>query len=132
MKNLVAAGTCDFGWTDTDDYFDAFDNKAPVAMLPCRTDDGKTICIPNTVSIVRGSKNLTNAQKLVDYLLSEKVELELANSKSRQIPLGPVDESQLSDEVRQLMSWAQDAYDLKQIGDARVDCLEWLKAEYLK
>jgi len=34
VKNLVAAGTCDFGWTDTDDYFVAKDEGFPVAMQP--------------------------------------------------------------------------------------------------
>ena len=53
-----------------------------------------------------------------------QTELALADSPARQIPLGPVDETRLSDDVRKLKRWAQDA--------ARRDCLEWLKSEYLE
>ncbi|MEZ6049085.1 MAG: ABC transporter substrate-binding protein [Planctomycetaceae bacterium] len=108
VKNQVANGICDFGWTDTDDYFLAVDDKLPVAMLPVRTEQGETICIPNTVAIVKGTTRESDAQKLVDFLLSEKIELELANSRSRQVPLGTVDETQLSQEVKQLQEWAAD------------------------
>ena len=52
VRDLVAAGTCDLGMTDTDDFFGALDAKNPVAMLPIRVE-GKTIAIPNTVSIVK-------------------------------------------------------------------------------
>jgi len=108
VKNLVAAGTLDFGFTDTDDFFVARDDGAPVKMFPVRTPDGKVISIPNTVCIIRGTKQPDAARKLVDYLLSETVELELAASKSRQIPLGPVDETRLDPDVRRLKHWAAD------------------------
>ena len=55
-----------------------------------------------------------------------------ANPKSRQIPLGPVDESKLSDEVRHLKGWSRDAYDLTTLGPARAECLEWLREEFLE
>jgi iron(III) transport system substrate-binding protein len=132
VKNLVAEGACDFGWTDTDDFFVAKDDGKPVAMLPVRLDDGATICIPNSVAIIKGTKRLSAAQKLVDFLLSEETELALAASKSRQIPLGPVHESKLSDEVRQLKAWSEDGYKLTALGSASVECLRWLKSEYLR
>ncbi|MGE5194269.1 MAG: extracellular solute-binding protein [Deltaproteobacteria bacterium] len=88
-KNCVASGACDFGFTDTDDYFGAKDEGKPVAMLPVRVE-GKTICIPNSVAIIRGSRHPAQAQKLVDFLLSAETELRLAKSASRQIPLGKV------------------------------------------
>ncbi|HVJ67955.1 MAG TPA: hypothetical protein VM510_08230, partial [Caulifigura sp.] len=47
VRDLVAAGTCDLGMTDTDDFFGALDAKRPVAMLPIRVK-GETIAIPNT------------------------------------------------------------------------------------
>ena len=56
----------------------------------------------------------------------------LANSKSRQIPLGPVDEDLLSEDVRVLKGWAQDAFPLTSLGPARAACLSWLKEEYLR
>lgn len=129
VKNLVAEGTCSFGMTDTDDFFVAQDDGKPVAQLPIRVG-GRTICIPNTVAIIRGTDNLVQAQRLADYLTSEETELALARSGARQIPLGPVDESQVPADVQQLAEWAQDSIDTRDLGPARAECLEWLKAEY--
>lgn len=131
VKNLVAEGTCDFGWTDTDDYYVAVDDGYPVAQQPIRVA-GKTICLPNSVAIIKGTEREEQAQRLVDWLLSEESEMRMAASKSRQIPLGPVDESKLSAEVRQLKEWSREAYDLTGLGAARGECLEWLQAEFLE
>ncbi len=131
-KNLVASGVCDVGWTDTDDFFVALDEGQPVEMLPIRISDGRTICIPNTVGIIRGTRRLKDAQRLVEYLLSEESEVALANATSRQIPLGPVDESRIPEEVRRLRTWAEDACALTEIFQAAPACLEWLKSEYVQ
>jgi iron(III) transport system substrate-binding protein len=132
VKDLVAAGVCDLGWTDTDDFFEARDDGKPVQMLPVRLDNGSTICIPNTVAILRGTKHLSDAQKLIDFLLSEKCELELASGKSRQIPLGLVPADQLPAEVRQLQRWGADGAPLGGIDNASIACLAWLKSQYLQ
>ena len=92
----------------------------------------KTICIPNTAAIIRGTKRIEAARKLIDFLASAETELALAHSKSRQVPLGPVDETQLPDEVRRLKEWAADGIDLRPLLPARRECLQWLKSEYLK
>jgi iron(III) transport system substrate-binding protein len=131
-KGLVAAGTCAIGWTDTDDFFVAKDAGQPVAMLPVKLADQQVICIPNTVAIIKGTQQRDLARQLVDYLLSEQVELALARSKSRQIPLGPVDQSKLSDDVKPLMQWVGAGYPLASLGSARRACLAWLESEYLK
>lgn len=131
VKDAVAEGACVAGLVDTDDFFEAKDAGQPVAMSPVRLDNGKTICIPNTVAIIRGSKRMSAAQKLVDFLLSEETELALANSKSRQIPLGPVPADRLSPQVRELAQWARDGVDLAPLGPSRAKCLAWLKSEYL-
>jgi len=130
-KNLVADGSCDFGFTDSDDFFAAKDERKPVAMLPVRVE-GKTICIPNSVAIIRGTPRLTSAQKLVDYLLSAETELRLARSESRQVPLGAVDESQIPEEVRPLVAWGADGADLRPLLPARRAVVTWLKSEYLQ
>ncbi len=132
VKDAVAGGVCDFGFTDTDDFFDAKDAGKPVAMLPVRLENGATICIPNTVAIIHGTKRVAEARKLVDFLLSEDTELALANSKSRQVPLGPVPAERLPAEVRELVEWAKEGVDLTPLGPARAACLAWLKAEYLR
>jgi len=125
VKNLVAEGICDIGWTDTDDFFVAVDDNKPVAMKPIRIQD-KTICIPNSVAIIQGTKQRTKAEKLVDYLLSKEVELRLAKGRARQIPLGEFDESELPEDVRPLYQMAKDSWDVRTLSSARKECLEWL------
>lgn len=132
VKDLVSAGVCDLGWSDTDDFFEAHDEGKPVAMLPVRLADGKTICIPNTVAIIRGARHLVAAQRLVDYLLSEPCEMALASAKSRQIPLGPVENARLPDDVKQLQRWAADGVSLAGLGAANAGCLAWQKSKYLQ
>ena len=132
VKDAVARGVCDLGFTDTDDFFEAKDEGMPVAMLPVKLENGATICIPNTVSIIRGTRRMADAQRLVDFLLSEKTELALARARSRQIPLGPVPESALPPEVRELKTWAAAACPLTPLGRARAECLAWLKSESLR
>ena len=125
-RNLVANGTCKFGWTDTDDYFGAVDKKKPVNMFPCRLKDGSTICIPNTVGIIKHSKKIKLAQKFADFLLSEAIEIELANSSSRQIPLGKTS-SNLPKEVKELMKFAEEGTDLRRTFSVRDDLISWIK-----
>ena len=132
VKNLVAEGVCDLGLTDTDDFFVARDAGKPVAMVPVRLESGATLCMPNTVGIIKGTRRLARAQRLVDHLLSAACELELAGSKARQVPLGPVDASRLGDDVRVLASWVADGVPLGGLGPARAACLAWLKTDYVR
>lgn len=151
VKDIVATGTCDAGLTDTDDYFVAVDDRQSVSMQAARikstspNDSGKqaaadqkadfagyTICIPNTVAIIKGTKRLAAAQRLVDFLASAETELSLARAKSRQIPLGPVDSDSIPEDVRGLIPASQDGVDLRPLLDARRECLKWLQSEYLK
>ncbi len=130
-KNLVADGTCDFGFTDTDDFFAAKDARQPVRMIPVRVA-GRTICIPNSVAIIRGTPRLGAAEKLVDFLLSAETELRLAKSASRQVPLGKVADEELPDDVRPLVEWAAEGADLRPLLPARQAVIGWLKSEYLR
>ncbi|QDT64802.1 extracellular solute-binding protein [Calycomorphotria hydatis] len=125
-KNLVANGQAAFGWTDTDDYFVAVDEGKPVRYQPVIVEEEKTIAIPNTVAIIRGTQNRSAAEQFVDFLLSEVTELKLAQSKSRQIPLGPVDESQLPNEVRELVPLVKRGIELSRMYSAREECMRWL------
>lgn len=132
VKDAVADGACDAGFTDTDDFFLAKDAGKPVAMRPVQLDDGATICIPNTVAIIRGTPREADARRLVDFLLSAATELALARAKSRQIPLGPVAEDQVPAEVRELREAASHGVPLAGLLRARNECLAWLKSEGLK
>ncbi|MEQ9406415.1 MAG: extracellular solute-binding protein [Fuerstiella sp.] len=129
-KDLVAEGICDLSFTDTDDAFVAIDDGKPVSMLPVRLQDGRTICLPNSVALIRGCSHPEPAKAFIDFLLSEEVELLLAQSKARQIPLGPVDESQLPAEVQELRVWAADGADLIPAGRVNQQVLDWLTAEH--
>lgn len=135
VRDLVANGAVDAGWTDTDDYFAAKDAGLQVSAVPVILENGATICIPNTVAIMKDAKRGDLARKLADYLLSSRTELALAKSRARQIPLGPLtreQESSLPDEVRELIPAAEKGIPQKTMLGARNECLEWLKAEYLK
>ena len=127
VKDAVAAGVCDFGLTDTDDFFSARDAGRPVGMLPVWLEDGTTLCIPNAVAIIRGTRHAEAAGKLVDFLTSAETELALARSSARQIPLGPVPDEALPAEVRELRASAQYGRDLRGLLPARAACLAWLK-----
>jgi iron(III) transport system substrate-binding protein len=148
VKDAVAEGVCDLGWTDTDDCFEAIDDHKPVNMIPLyewappppTPENWKkmgwnlgyelhTIVIPNTVSLVRGTRHRENAERLIDFLLSAETELTLSKSKSRQIPLGKVDKEQLPKEVRELAHFVTEGYDLRKLEQARRECLAWLKTE---
>jgi iron(III) transport system substrate-binding protein len=130
-KKLVAEGACDFAFTDTDDFFAARDEGKPVAALPVRIG-GQTVCIPNSVAIIRGTRQLAAAQKLVDYLLSVETELKLAKSESRQIPLGAVADDDLPQDVRPLVAWGAEGADLRPLLTARREVVRWLKLESLR
>jgi hypothetical protein len=59
VRDLVAAGTCDLGMTDTDDFFGALDTKNPVAMLPIRVEScgaGVMQLIPQTTDEIHREK----------------------------------------------------------------------------
>lgn len=87
----VAAGALLFGLTDTDDAIIEKENGRPVEIIyPDQDEDGLgTLFIPNTLAIIKGGPNPEHARKLVDYLLSTKVEAKLAAGRSAQIPLNP-------------------------------------------
>ncbi len=130
VKNVVAAGTCDLGWTDTDDFFVAVDDQQPVGSVPFRLEDGRTLCVPNTVCIIRGTRHPQAARRFVDFLLSEQTELALAKSKSRQIPLGPIPKEALPAEVNAWRQFVLESAPVVISKPSRKGCLQWLKTEY--
>ncbi len=85
----VSRGQLAFGLTDTDDAAIERDQGAPVEIVfPDQEEGGLgTLLIPNSVCLIRGSRNRPQAQWLVDYLLSGDVEAQLARGPSAQLPL---------------------------------------------
>lgn len=129
VKGLVAAGGCQLGFTDSDDLFAARDAGTPLFAEPVRIG-GRTICIPNTAAVIAGTEREDLAQTLVAHLCSPEVELELARSPSRQVPLGDVDPEALPAEVRSLRDWARDSIDVGSLASIRAEVLNWLRQEY--
>jgi iron(III) transport system substrate-binding protein len=129
VKDLVASGACQLGFTDTDDLFAARDAGSVLGAEPVRIS-GKTICIPNTAAVISGTGRPELAEQLVAYLCSSEVEVELARSAARQIPLGDAEDEDLSQDVRTLRSWAKDSIDVASLGGVRTEVLNWLRQEY--
>src|SRR5262249_51152664 len=116
------------------------DDHKPVSMDPIHVsrlgktpvgeDDGEyTIVVPNSVSLVRGAHHREESERLIDFLLSAETELALAKSKSRQLPLGPVDQAQLPPDVKKLIGYVSQGYDLRKLEQPRREVLAWLKTE---
>ncbi|MDF1799883.1 MAG: extracellular solute-binding protein [Planctomycetota bacterium] len=87
LMRLVRDGKLAFGWTDTDDYNVARLEGAPVAAVYPDQDGIGTMVIPNSVAMLKGAPHAENAKRLIDYILSESVERELAFARSAQIPV---------------------------------------------
>lgn len=89
VRDRVAVGELPFGWTDTDDAVGAMLDGKPVGMVfPDQEGEG-TLLIPNTVCLMAGAPHPNAGKRLIDYLLSAEVEAQLAQARSRQIPLRP-------------------------------------------
>jgi iron(III) transport system substrate-binding protein len=94
VVRAIVAGEADFGMTDTDDVWAAQAQGQPVDLIYPQHNHGEeegngTLLIPNTVARVKGAPNPEAAGRLIDYLLSEKVERLLAESVSHNVPLRP-------------------------------------------
>ena len=85
----VASGQVAWGITDTDDAIIERDKGFPVRIV--FPDQGANECgtplIPNTVSVIQDCPHRTEAEALVNYLISPDVEARLARGPSAQIPL---------------------------------------------
>jgi iron(III) transport system substrate-binding protein len=89
VAQAVSAGEIAFGVTDTDDAMIELEEARPVKIVyPDQGEKGMgTLFIPNTLAIIKDSPHQDQAKRLVDYLLTPAIEVELANSASAQIPL---------------------------------------------
>ena len=95
VVRAVADGGADLGLTDTDDVWAARAQGVNLELVYARHSvdqedpGGGTLLIPNTVARVAGGPNPKAAARLVEFLLSEKVERMLAESVSGNLPLRP-------------------------------------------
>ncbi len=83
----VLDGRAAIGMTDTDDVWVAQRAGRRVDLIYPDMGDGGTLWIPCSVAVIEGAPHQANAQRLVDYLVSEEVERMLAKSASRNVPV---------------------------------------------
>jgi iron(III) transport system substrate-binding protein len=86
-RDRVVDGTVPLAFTDTDDALVAMRQGKPVDILWPDKEGMGTLLIPNTVALIKGGPNPEAGKKLIDFLLSRKVEEILAHCDSGQIPL---------------------------------------------
>ena len=89
VRDAVAAGRAAVGLTDTDDAVGALRRKQPLAMIFPDQDGSGMFGVYMTVARIAGGPNAAGAQKLVDYLASEKTESRLIELGAVQIPVRP-------------------------------------------
>ncbi len=101
----VGSGQYAVGLTDTDDAFGEIDAGKPVTIVYPDADAAPdsqhgVLFIPNTVAMINNCPHPDAAKKLIDYLLSPEVEEALALSESRQVPLNPRVQLDLTQRLR--------------------------------
>jgi len=88
-RDRVVDGTVPIGFTDTDDAYVAMRKGYSVDIIWPDKEGMGTLLIPNTVALIKGGPNPDAGKKLIDFLLSPRVEEMLACAESGQIPLRP-------------------------------------------
>ncbi len=87
VRDWVASGKLAFGLTDTDDALGAIKRGDPVELVfPDQRSIG-TMIIPNTVALIRNSKNPLNGQQFIEFLLSNETLEYLIETGWCQVPL---------------------------------------------
>jgi iron(III) transport system substrate-binding protein len=86
---MVATGQADICFTDTDDVYAAQRNGWPVAMNFLDQAGRGPLAIPNTAALINRAPHPQEADALMDFLLSEKLEQMLVLSDSHNAPIHP-------------------------------------------
>ncbi len=94
-KRQVAAGQAAVGIADSDDAAEAIADGQPVrvVMLDQKAAQGRaaplgTLVIPNTISVIKGTRNIDGAMRVADYLLTD-ASLKMLAASCAQAPLVP-------------------------------------------
>ena len=88
VRDLVADGQLAFGLTDTDDACGAVEKGKHVVIIVPDQQPGEmgTLVIPNTIAMIAGAPNPSEAKTFIDYVLDPKTEDALVSSGWIQIP----------------------------------------------
>jgi iron(III) transport system substrate-binding protein len=131
----AGVGQVAIGLTDTDDAVAEVEAGKPVAIVfPDRdAPEGSgrgTLFIPNTVAILKSCPNAAGAKKLIDFLLSPEVEVKLAQSESRQIPLNPEVKAKLPELIETARQARPLAVDFAKAAELWDEVQTFLRAEF--
>ncbi len=88
-RDYVLSRKADLALTDTDDVAVSRTRDEAIEMAWADADGSGTLLIPSTVALVKGGPNPETAQRLVEFLLSEKVERMLGEGPGRFMPIRP-------------------------------------------
>lgn len=130
----VASGQLALGLTDTDDAIIEKEKGMPVEIVFPDSAPGElgTLVIPNTLAVLKGCRHRKEAQRLVDYLLSEKVERRLAAGASAQIPLNPdIGTSDVDARLNRPSNFQEMEVDFKLAAEKWDTTAEYLRREFL-
>jgi iron(III) transport system substrate-binding protein len=86
---MIATGQADICFTDTDDVYAAQRNGWPIKFNYLDQAGDGVLVIPNTAAVIKNASHPKEAQTLMEFLLSEKLEEMLAESDSHNVPLHP-------------------------------------------
>lgn len=90
LARAVAKGEVAFGFTDVNDFNVVRKEGAPVVQIA--PDQGAEqsgmLFLPNTIGILKGSKNVANARRFIDFMVSAANEQYLAETNA-QTPFHP-------------------------------------------
>ena len=130
VRDRVAQGEYAIGLTDTDDANGAVEDGLPAQWLFPDQDGMGTLVIPNTVALIANAPHEEAGKKLIDYLLSPKVEAQLAGMRSIQIPLNPAVEA--PDNVPKLADIKTMPVDFEAVAEKMEAAMTVLREEFLE
>lgn len=89
--DFVAKSRYLFSLVDSDDAISRIRANKNIKLIYPDQDSAGLGCfiVPNVVMLIKESKHSKNAKKLIDYLLSDEVEIKLSLADCAQIPLHP-------------------------------------------
>jgi len=130
VRDMAAAGRIAIGLTDTDDANGAIEDGYDVGIVLPDSETDKTLVIPNTVALMKGAPHGENGRRLIDFLLSPRVERTLSASRSAQIPLRPGVEA--GGKIPALDDIAAATVDWEKVADSLADSTAYIDNEFLR
>lgn len=117
---MLAAGSVELAWTDSDDARVARERGESVEIIyPRLSEEVPVVWIPCSVALVKGGPNTEAAKVLIDFLVGAEVEQALAESSSQNVPV--------REDLRRQVGWAGPApvpLDFERVADALPRAME--------